>query len=175
MSGEIGRPTFVDRVMGRHANLSRPSPKVSYTSPRSSPTPNGYTSWPLCGRHTGLWADEGCRCEARCAQDDFDRQNAAPRTLEGVAQAWDTAFAHCARGIDNQLRPHVAIGWFVVAVSWPVPPSPARMRRGLRRGHAVALRAEADVEDQQTVFLKTIIPRRKATKQYLGEESDDET
>ena len=30
------------------------------------------------------------------------------------------------------------------------------------------------VEDAQTVFLKTIIPSRKATKQYLGEESDDE-
>jgi hypothetical protein len=30
------------------------------------------------------------------------------------------------------------------------------------------------VEDDQTVFLKTIIPSRKATKQYLGEESDHE-
>ena len=30
------------------------------------------------------------------------------------------------------------------------------------------------VEDDDTVFLKTIIPSRKATKQYLGEESDDE-
>jgi hypothetical protein len=30
------------------------------------------------------------------------------------------------------------------------------------------------VEDEQTVFLKTIIPSRKATKQYLDEESDDE-
>jgi hypothetical protein len=30
------------------------------------------------------------------------------------------------------------------------------------------------VEDEQTVFLKTIIPSRKATKQYLGEESDHE-
>ena len=30
------------------------------------------------------------------------------------------------------------------------------------------------IEDEQTVFLKTIIPSRKATKQYLGEESDDE-
>ena len=30
------------------------------------------------------------------------------------------------------------------------------------------------VEDEQTVFLKTIIPSRKATRQYLGEESDDE-
>jgi hypothetical protein len=57
----------------------------------------------------------------------------------------------------------------------PFPPSPAKVRRGLRRGHAEALRAEADVEDEHTVFLKTIIPSRKATKQYLGEESDDET
>jgi hypothetical protein len=30
------------------------------------------------------------------------------------------------------------------------------------------------VEDEHTVFLKTIIPSRKATKQYLGEESDDD-
>jgi uncharacterized DUF497 family protein len=30
------------------------------------------------------------------------------------------------------------------------------------------------VEDEHTVFLKTIIPSRKATKQYLSEESDDE-
>ena len=30
------------------------------------------------------------------------------------------------------------------------------------------------VEDDQTVFLKTIIPSRKATKEYLGEESDHE-
>ena len=30
------------------------------------------------------------------------------------------------------------------------------------------------VEDEQTVFLKTIIPSRKATKEYLGEENGDE-
>ena len=30
------------------------------------------------------------------------------------------------------------------------------------------------VEDEHTVFVKTIIPSRKATKQYLGEEPDDE-
>ena len=30
------------------------------------------------------------------------------------------------------------------------------------------------VEDEHTVFLKTIIPSRKATKQYIGEEPDDE-
>ena len=29
------------------------------------------------------------------------------------------------------------------------------------------------VEDEDTVFLKTIIPSRKATRQYLGEESED--
>ena len=57
----------------------------------------------------------------------------------------------------------------------PFPPSPADVQRGLRRGLAVALRAEADVEDEHTLFLKTIIPSRKATKQFLGKESDDET
>ena len=57
----------------------------------------------------------------------------------------------------------------------PFPPTPAEDRPGLRRGHAVALGAKADVEDEHTVFLKTIIPSRKATKEYLGEESDDET
>ena len=31
------------------------------------------------------------------------------------------------------------------------------------------------VEDDHTVFLKSIIPSRKATKQYLREGSDDET
>jgi hypothetical protein len=30
------------------------------------------------------------------------------------------------------------------------------------------------VEDEHTVFLKTIIPSQKATKEYLGEESDHE-
>ena len=30
------------------------------------------------------------------------------------------------------------------------------------------------VEDDTSVFLKTIIPSRKATKQYLGQEPDDE-
>ena len=30
------------------------------------------------------------------------------------------------------------------------------------------------VEDEHSVFLKTIIPSRKATKQYLDEESDHE-
>jgi hypothetical protein len=56
----------------------------------------------------------------------------------------------------------------------PFPPSPRQFTPGLRRGLAEALRAEADVEDEHTVFLKTIILSRKATKEYLGEETDDE-
>ena len=55
--------------------------------------------------------------------------------------------------------------------SVPFPPSPRQFTPGLRRGLAEALRAEADLEDEHAVFLKTIIPSRKATKQYLGEES----
>ncbi len=56
----------------------------------------------------------------------------------------------------------------------PFPPSPASL--GTRYGEVPpeALRAEADVEDEHTVFLKTIIPSRKATKEYLGEEDRDE-
>jgi hypothetical protein len=34
--------------------------------------------------------------------------------------------------------------------------------------------AQEFVEDEHTVFLKTIIPSRKATKEYLGEEPDHE-
>ena len=30
------------------------------------------------------------------------------------------------------------------------------------------------VEDEHTVFLKTVIPSRKATKEYLGEESHED-
>jgi hypothetical protein len=33
----------------------------------------------------------------------------------------------------------------------------------------------AFVEDEHTVFLKTIIPSRNATKEYLGEEDGDDT
>jgi hypothetical protein len=41
-------------------------------------------------------------------------------------------------------------------------------------GEVAELHLMPFVEDEHTVFLKTIIPSRKATKQYLGEESDDE-
>jgi len=48
---------------------------------------------------------------------------------------------------------------------------------GVPRKRSASFRrtAAAFVEDEHTVFLKTIIPSRKATKQYLGEEPDDET
>ena len=42
----------------------------------------------------------------------------------------------------------------------------------VRREHYVYL--VPFLEDEHTVVLKTIIPSRKATKQYLGEESNDE-
>ena len=42
----------------------------------------------------------------------------------------------------------------------------------VRRGDYVYL--VPFVEDEHTVFLKTIIPSRKATKEYFGEESDHE-
>ena len=46
-------------------------------------------------------------------------------------------------------------------------------------GHTFFVRREdyvylVFIEGEHTVFLKTIIPSRKATKQYLGEETDDE-
>jgi hypothetical protein len=44
---------------------------------------------------------------------------------------------------------------------------------GARRIVKLHCRLVPFVEDEHTVFLKTIIPSRKATKQYLGEESDD--
>ena len=42
----------------------------------------------------------------------------------------------------------------------------------VRRGDYVYL--VPFVEDEHTVLMKTIIPSRKATKEYLGEESNDE-
>jgi hypothetical protein len=50
-------------------------------------------------------------------------------------------------------------------VRWPPPGRQlAREEQNVR----------VDSSDEHTVFLKTIIPSRKATKQYLGEEFDDE-
>ena len=112
-----------------------------------------------------------------------DAKNAKLRTERGIG--FEEVVFHIERGdlldILEHRKPERYAGQrifvvqredYVYLVSFP--PSPASRRRGLRRGLAVALRAEADVEDEHTVFLKTIIPSRKATKQYLGEESDDE-
>jgi predicted DNA binding CopG/RHH family protein len=67
-------------------------------------------------------------------------------------------------------RDEQAGAWHITAVS--------PERRALRRSGIFVVRREEYVylvpfvEDERTVFLKTIIPSRKATKQYLGEESD---
>jgi len=60
------------------------------------------------------------------------------------------------------------------STSWGTQPRPYGWQRifGVRREDYVYL--VPFVEDEHTVFLKTIIPSRKATKQYLGEESDHE-
>jgi hypothetical protein len=113
-----------------------------------------------------------------------DAKNAKLRTERGIG--FEDIVFHIERGdlldILEHPNPNRDAGQRVFVVRRedyvflvPFPPSPARFRRGLRRGLAEALRAEADVEDEHTVFLKTIIPSRTATKQYLGEESDDET
>ena len=49
-----------------------------------------------------------------------------------------------------------------------------RTERGIGFEEIVFHIERGDLLHEHTVFLKTIIPSRKATKQYLGEESDDE-
>jgi len=51
----------------------------------------------------------------------------------------------------------------------------ARTTTGSHRRWTTYVYLVTFVEDEHTVFLKTIIPSRKAAKQYLGEESDGET
>jgi hypothetical protein len=46
--------------------------------------------------------------EARCEQDDADRENAAARTLEGIAQTRSAAIDGRARIIDGQLCANVS-------------------------------------------------------------------
>ena len=55
----------------------------------------------------------------------------------------------------------------------PFLPSPASWHAGYGEVPPPCV-AAADVEDEHTVFLKTIIPSRKATKEYLGEESHED-
>ena len=57
----------------------------------------------------------------------------------------------------------------------PVTRLPFDIARSRRTSSPACVgRLVAFVEDEHTVFLKTIIPSRKATKEYLGEESDHE-
>ena len=68
---------------------------------------------------------------------------------------------------------HIGRGDLLDILEYPNPDRYARQRIFVvRREEYVSL--VPFVEDEHTVFLKTIIPSRKSTKQYLGEESDDE-
>jgi uncharacterized DUF497 family protein len=87
-----------------------------------------------------------------------DAKNAKLRTERGIGFE-DVAF-HIERGDLLDILEH---------------PNPERYSQRIfvvRREHYVYL--VPFVEDAHTVFLKTIIPSRKATKEYLGEESDHE-
>ena len=67
---------------------------------------------------------------------------------------------------------HIERGDLLDILEHPNPDRAGRRILVVQREHYVYL--VPFVEDEHSVFLKTIIPSRKATKQYLGEESDDE-
>jgi len=90
-----------------------------------------------------------------------DAKNAKLRTERGIGFEDVVFHIECGDLLDilEHLNPDRYAGQCIFVVQWdnyvylvPFPPSAARIRRGLRRGHALALRAEADVEDEQTIF-----------------------
>jgi len=90
--------------------------------------------------------------------------------------AWDdekNAKLKAERGIGfEDVVFHIERGGLLDTVDHPNPSRYAGQRMFIvRREDYVYL--VPFVEDEHTMFLKTIIPSRKATKQYLGEESDD--
>jgi len=99
-------------------------------------------------------------------------------TLSGVKFfAWDNAKnakLRADRGIGfEDIVFHIERGDLLDILEYPNPDRYAGQRVFVvRRDDYVYL--VPFVEDEHTVFLKTIIPSRKATKQYIGEESDDE-
>ena len=90
--------------------------------------------------------------------------------------AWDedkNAKLKAERGIGfEEIVFHMERGDLLDTVDHPNPSRYAGQRIFVvrREGYAYLV---PFVEDEHTVFLKTIIPSRKATKQYLDEESDD--
>ena len=90
--------------------------------------------------------------------------------------AWDdekNAKLKAERGIGfEDVVFHIERGGLLDTVDHPNPSRYAGQRMFIvRREDYVYL--VPFVEDERTMFLKTIIPSRKATKRYLGEESDD--
>lgn len=91
--------------------------------------------------------------------------------------AWDdekNAKLKAERGIGfEEIVFHIERGDLLDTVDHPNPTRYAGQRMFVVRREDYAYLVPF-VEDEETVFLKTIIPSRKATKQYLGEESDDQ-
>ena len=87
---------------------------------------------------------------------------------------WDDAKLRAERGIGfEDVVFHIERGDVLDILEHPNPDRYAGQRIFVvRREDYVYL--VPFVEDEYTVFLKTMIPSRKATKEYLGEESDDE-
>ena len=96
--------------------------------------------------------------------------------MVGKYFAWDdekSARLRAERGIGfEDIVFHIERGDLLDTVDHPHPSRYAGQRMFIvRREDYVYL--VPFVEDEHTMFLKTIIPSRKATRQYLGEESDD--
>jgi uncharacterized DUF497 family protein len=90
-----------------------------------------------------------------------DAKNAKLRKERGIGIGFEDIVFHIERGDLLDILEH------------PNPDRYAGQRIFVvQRGEYVSL--VPFVEDEHTVFLKTIIPSRKATKQYLSEESDDD-
>lgn len=91
--------------------------------------------------------------------------------------AWDddkNAKLKAERGIGfEDIVFHIERGDLLDTVDHPNPTRYAGQRMVVVRREDYAYLVPF-VEDEGTVFLKTIIPSRKATKQYLGEEPDDQ-
>ncbi len=128
------------------------------------PCDGPWTAFGHTGGHTGADANVclmGTRCASLMAVKYFDWDDAKNAKLRAE------------RGIGfEDLVFHVERGDLLDILEHPNPDRYAGQRIFVvRREDYVYL--VPFVEDEHTVFLKTIIPSRKATKRYLGEESDD--
>ena len=144
----ISGPFFIGNLVGVGCRMMVLGPRLGTLVGTLQPTP-------MC-------ALSGTRCATLRAVKDFawdDAKNAKLRAERGIG--FEDIVFHIERGDLLDILEH------------PNPDRYAGQRIFVvRREDYVYL--VPFVEDEHTVFLKTIIPSRKATKQYLGEESDDE-